>query len=122
MNHLLIAISAGLGVCVVLLLVLLATLVRRTGRLADERVSDVVRVLETRMDELGHELAGAVDRAAVSLADAVGERRAQNQPGTDQEYPNWKVPLADASGQVVLIEDLFSNPRLRSLAAALNRG
>src|SRR5665647_2735677 len=37
MNHLLIAISAGLGVCVVLLLVLLATLVRRTGRLADER-------------------------------------------------------------------------------------
>src|SRR5699024_9102494 len=26
----------------------------------------------------------------VSLADAVGERRAQNQPGTDTEYPNWK--------------------------------
>ena len=35
----------------------------------------------------------------VSLADAVGERRAQNQPGTDQEYPNWKVPLADSSGR-----------------------
>lgn len=53
----------GLGVCVVLLLVLLATLVRRTGRLADERVSDVVLVLENRMDELGRELAGAVERA-----------------------------------------------------------
>jgi 4-alpha-glucanotransferase len=55
----------------------------------------------------------------VSLADAVGERRAQNQPGTDQEYPNWKVPLADSSGQVVLLDDLFSHARLRSLAAVL---
>ncbi|WP_421736079.1 4-alpha-glucanotransferase [Cellulomonas sp.] len=58
----------------------------------------------------------------VSLADAVGERRAQNQPGTDQEYPNWKVPLADSSGRVVLVEDLFTNQRLRSLAAVLNSG
>lgn len=58
----------------------------------------------------------------VSLADAVGERRAQNQPGTDQEYPNWKVPLADSAGRVVLIEDLFDNPRLMSLAAVLDRG
>lgn len=56
----------------------------------------------------------------VSLADAVGERRAQNQPGTDQEYPNWKVPLADGGGQVVLVEDLVGNARLRSLAAVLN--
>lgn len=57
----------------------------------------------------------------VSLADAVGERRAQNQPGTDQEYPNWKVPLADGAGQVVLVEELFSLARLRSLAAVMNR-
>jgi diguanylate cyclase (GGDEF)-like protein len=62
-NHLLIAISAGLGVCVVLLLGLLALLLRRTGRLADERVADVVRLLESRMDDLGQELAGAVERA-----------------------------------------------------------
>ncbi|MBO9553637.1 4-alpha-glucanotransferase [Cellulomonas sp.] len=56
----------------------------------------------------------------VALTDAVGERRAQNQPGTDQEYPNWKVPLADSAGQVVLVEDLFTSARLRSLAAVLN--
>jgi diguanylate cyclase (GGDEF)-like protein len=62
-NHLLIGISVGLGACVVLLLVLLATLVRRSSRRADARVSDVVRVLETRMDELGRELASAVERA-----------------------------------------------------------
>jgi 4-alpha-glucanotransferase len=56
----------------------------------------------------------------VSLADAVGERRSQNQPGTDQEYPNWKVPLGDSSGSVVLVEDLFDNARLRSLARVMN--
>lgn len=56
----------------------------------------------------------------VSLADAVGERRSQNQPGTDQEYPNWKVPLGDSSGSVILLEDLFDNARLRSLARVMN--
>jgi len=58
----------------------------------------------------------------VSLADAVGERRAQNQPGTDTEYPNWKVPLADGSGRLVGVEDLFDSARLRSLVAAIHRG
>ena len=55
----------------------------------------------------------------VSLADMVGERRAQNQPGTDREYPNWMVPLADGSGRVVLADDLFDNARLTSLAAVM---
>lgn len=56
----------------------------------------------------------------VQLVDAVGERRAQNQPGTDQEYPNWRVPLADSSGKPILIEDLSDSQRLLSLIAALN--
>jgi len=43
---------------------------------------------------------------AVALADAVGDRRAQNQPGTDQEYPNWRIPLCDADGNAVLAEEL----------------
>jgi len=55
----------------------------------------------------------------VSLADAVGERRAQNQPGTDTEYPNWKLPLADGAENVVLVEDLATNARLRSLVAVV---
>ena len=55
----------------------------------------------------------------VSLTDAVGERRAQNQPGTDQEYPNWKIPLADGSEKPVLVEHLISNARLLSLVGAL---
>lgn len=55
----------------------------------------------------------------VSLTDAVGERRAQNQPGTDHEYPNWRLPLADGSDRPVLVEHLASNARLLSLVGAL---
>ncbi|MCL2848870.1 MAG: 4-alpha-glucanotransferase [Micrococcales bacterium] len=58
----------------------------------------------------------------VSLADAVGERRAQNQPGTDEQYPNWKVPLADSVGDLVSVEDLGRNPRLVSLTRVMNGG
>ncbi len=52
---------------------------------------------------------------SVSLVDAVGERRAQNQPGTDQEYPNWRVPLADGTEEVVLVGDIPSHARVTSL-------
>jgi len=48
----------------------------------------------------------------VSLPDVVGDRKAQNQPGTDQEYPNWRVPMSDAAGVPVLLEDLLDRPEL----------
>ncbi|MBL0887070.1 4-alpha-glucanotransferase [Myceligenerans sp. I2] len=57
---------------------------------------------------------------AVNLADAVGERRTQAQLGADDGYPNWRVPLADGSGALVMLEDLFDSARLRSLVAVLN--
>lgn len=66
-------------------------------------------------------LASPAVLVGVSLPDAVGERRAQNQPGTDTEYPNWKVPLADAAQRLVTLDELFDHPRLRSLVAALRR-
>ncbi|HEY7484658.1 MAG TPA: 4-alpha-glucanotransferase [Streptosporangiaceae bacterium] len=53
----------------------------------------------------------------ISLADAVGERRTQNQPGTIDEYPNWRVPLADAEGRAVLLDDLPDDPRVRAAVA-----
>jgi 4-alpha-glucanotransferase len=55
----------------------------------------------------------------LALTDAVGERRAQNQPGTSSQYPNWKVPLADGSGVPVLLEELRTRPRALSLARAI---
>lgn len=58
---------------------------------------------------------------AVSIADGVGERRTQNQPGTDNEYPNWRIPLADAHGAAVSAEELFINQRLQSLTHIMHR-
>src|SRR5919199_2438148 len=62
MTTLLTGISVGLGALVVLLLALLV--VRwRSDRRTDERVAEVVTSLNARMDELGRELAGALERA-----------------------------------------------------------
>ena len=74
-----------------------------------------------RQVEALHRLIAASPSAllALSLADAVGERRSQNQPGTVDEYPNWRVPLADADGEAVLIDDLSGHERFANLASAL---
>ena len=55
----------------------------------------------------------------VSLADAIGDRRTINQPGTTDEYPNWRVPLADGEGRLLLLEDIIASDRARSLADAI---
>ena len=52
----------------------------------------------------------------VSLADAAGERRPQNMPGTVDEYPNWRIPLAGADGQPVLLDDLPAHAGVRAVA------
>jgi len=62
-NPTLIVITGVLGGLVLVLLVLLLSLGRRTGKRAEEQVGAVVQTLEKRMDELAHELAGAVERA-----------------------------------------------------------
>jgi 4-alpha-glucanotransferase len=54
----------------------------------------------------------------VSLADAVGERRTQNIPGTSREYPNWRVPLCDSEGKAVLLEDLDEIPLVAEVVRA----
>ena len=58
----------------------------------------------------------------VSLAEAVGERRPQNLPGTVNEYPNWRIPLADRDGAPVLLEDLPAHPGVRAVAGAVSGG
>jgi 4-alpha-glucanotransferase len=55
----------------------------------------------------------------VALTDAVGDRHTQNQPGTTNEYPNWRVPLADAQGRPMLLEDVFTDPRAAALCDAM---
>jgi 4-alpha-glucanotransferase len=55
----------------------------------------------------------------LSLADAVGEMRTQNQPGTTDEYPNWRVPLGGPDGRRLLLEEVFTDPGTASLCEAL---
>jgi 4-alpha-glucanotransferase len=55
----------------------------------------------------------------LALTDAVGDRRTQNQPGTTDEYPNWRVPLSGPDGRPVLLEEVFSDPRAIALAEAM---
>ncbi|MEI8082916.1 MAG: 4-alpha-glucanotransferase, partial [Actinomycetes bacterium] len=43
---------------------------------------------------------------SVALPDLVGDRRTQNQPGTQDEYPNWRIPLCDSDGKPILLEEL----------------
>ncbi|MGW0709669.1 4-alpha-glucanotransferase [Streptomyces sp. NPDC002643] len=53
------------------------------------------------------------------LPDAVGDRRPQNLPGTWDQYPNWRLPIADATGRPVTLEDLAASPRLHGLVDVL---
>src|SRR5271165_767074 len=55
----------------------------------------------------------------VALTDAVGDRRTQNQPGTTDEYPNWRIPLSGPDGKPVMLEDVFNDPRAITLANAM---
>ncbi|MFI1400010.1 4-alpha-glucanotransferase [Streptomyces sp. NPDC020681] len=51
----------------------------------------------------------------VWLPDAVGDRRPQNLPGTWEQYPNWRLPIADAEGRPVTLEELAASPRMHAL-------
>ncbi|MBB0245927.1 4-alpha-glucanotransferase, partial [Streptomyces alkaliphilus] len=53
------------------------------------------------------------------LPDAVGDRRSQNVPGTWREYPNWRLPVADADGRPVTLERLTGSARAMALLEAV---
>lgn len=77
---------------------------------------------------------------AASLADAVGDLRQPNLPGTVDEYPNWRLPVAEpldrgapdgpGAGDPELLppsrplslETLLTDPRVERLAAVLTAG
>ncbi|MGW4733368.1 4-alpha-glucanotransferase [Streptomyces shenzhenensis] len=58
----------------------------------------------------------------VWLPDGIGDRRPQNLPGTWDQYPNWRLPVADADGRPVTLEELTAAPRLRALLETLRTG
>lgn len=59
---------------------------------------------------------------AIAVADLVGDARGVNQPGTSDEYPNWRVPLAGPDGEQVTLEELVTSKRAVRLARCVDRG
>lgn len=61
----------------------------------------------------------------VWLPDAVGDPRPQNLPGTWDQYPNWRLPVADGEGNPVTLDALAAAPSTARLvvgpAARLGR-
>ncbi len=57
-----------------------------------------------------------------ALADAVGDRRQPNRPGTTTEYPNWRLPVASSGAggpRPASLAELRLAPGVRRLAEAL---
>ena len=56
-----------------------------------------------------------------AYGDAVGDLRQPNLPGTIDEYPNWRLPVADGAGRPLMLEELLAHPGVRRLAALLQQ-
>ena len=57
-----------------------------------------------------------------AFGDAVGDLRQPNLPGTVDEYPNWRLPVADGAGRPLTVEELLAHPGVRRLTALLAQG
>ena len=88
------------------------------GRARDERGD--VEVLVTAAHRFVAHTPAAL--TCTALVDMVGDENVQNQPGTAKEqYPNWCVPLRNAQGDIVLIDDLNEMPLFHKIAEASRR-
>lgn len=88
---------------------------RRVG-LLEAGAADVEAVITALYRYLGRTPSRLL---SLALPDAVGDPRTQNQPGTTDEYPNWRVPLGDSTGNPILLEDVFTDPRAAALCETL---
>lgn len=57
-----------------------------------------------------------------AFGDAVGDLRQPNLPSTVDEYPNWRLPVADGSGRRLSLEEVLDSGGVRRLTALLAEG
>ncbi|MGV0789270.1 4-alpha-glucanotransferase [Mycolicibacterium sp. XJ2] len=91
---------------------------RRGGLLDSDAEADTAAIVEALHRYLGRTPSRLL---SLSLADAVGELRTQNQPGTTDEYPNWRVPLAGPDGKKLLLEDVFDDVTAARLGEVMRK-
>jgi 4-alpha-glucanotransferase len=84
----------------------------RIGMLADGAELDQAALYEFL-------LATPAELVGVWLPDMVGDPRPQNLPGTWDQYPNWRLPVADGAGVPVTLERLAAEPDPRATADRL---
>ena len=82
----------------------------------DQRTARVVEALHRFVSWTPALLVG------ISLSDLVGDVRTINQPGTDEEYPNWRVPLAGPDRTPVFLEDVMADAGVKRITRAVQRG
>ncbi|MBI3691306.1 MAG: 4-alpha-glucanotransferase, partial [Mycolicibacterium aromaticivorans] len=86
-------------------------LLNAEGLLADDEPDDASIILA-----MHRFLASTPSRLKlISPYDVIGEVRQPNLPGTIDEYPNWRLPLAET------LEELRADPRVDEIAAAFRR-
>ena len=95
--------------------VALLEMLQRTG-LLDQYDGDVVLAMH------GALVASPARLVLAAFGDAVGDVRQPNLPGTVDQYPNWRLPVADGSGRPLPLEELLGSPGVRRLAALLADG
>jgi 4-alpha-glucanotransferase len=81
----------------------------------DQRLIEAMHALLARTPSL---------LVAAAPADVIADPRQPNLPGTTDEYPNWRLPLAEETAvgpRPVGLEELLDDPRLRRLAELLRR-
>ena len=102
-----------------------------TDKVWIDQVIDLARAEGALEDDLEDDIVEGLTRFVAStpsamtctnLVDMVGDERIQNLPGTNgEQYSNWRMPLCDATGAPVLIEDLEQVESFVRLAEASKR-
>ena len=93
----------------------LLAMLEHEGLLDDDTPMDAVLSLHRAL------VASPCRIVLASLADAIGDLRQPNLPGTVDEYPNWRLPLADGSGRLLSLEEVLASDGVRRLTDLLRQ-
>jgi 4-alpha-glucanotransferase len=103
---------------------------REQERVDSDRAMLLAMLRHEGLLEEGGDVVLALHRALVAspcrivlaaYGDAVGDLRQPNLPGTIDQYPNWRLPVADGSGHPLALEELLAHEGVRRLTALLQQ-